>query len=85
MEKAKGLALMLRSAGFNVLYDDAGTIGKRYRRMDEVGTPFCCTIDFETLEDDTVTVRKRDDPLVVERMKREDIASFLEKECRLPL
>ena len=84
VEKAKGLASMLRMLGFNVLYDEAGTIGKRYRRMDEVGTPFCCTIDFDTLEDDTVTVRKRDDPMTVERMKRDDIGAFLEKECRLP-
>lgn len=41
-------------------YDEAGSIGKRYRRMDEIGTPYCITIDFDTLEDDTVTVRERD-------------------------
>ena len=41
-------------------YDEAGSIGKRYRREDEIGTPFCVTIDFDTLEDDTVTVRDRD-------------------------
>eukprot|EP00438_Fugacium_kawagutii_P002631 Skav201682 [mRNA] locus=scaffold641:522335:526856:- [translate_table: standard] len=85
VEKAKGLTSMLRMRGFNVLYDEAGTIGKRYRRMDEVGTPFCCTIDFDTLEDDTVTVRKRDDPMTVERMRRDEIGDFLEKECRLPI
>lgn len=85
VNKAKGLASMLRARGFNVLYDEAGTIGKRYRRMDEVGTPFCCTIDFDTLEDDTVTVRKRDDPMTVERMRRDEIGDFLEKECRLPM
>jgi glycyl-tRNA synthetase len=43
-----------------VAWDDIGNIGKRYRRQDEIGTPFCVTIDFETLEDDTVTVRDRD-------------------------
>ena len=41
-------------------YDDAGSIGRRYRRQDEVGTPFCVTVDFDTLEDRQVTVRERD-------------------------
>jgi glycyl-tRNA synthetase len=41
-------------------YDDAGSIGRRYRRQDEVGTPFCVTIDFETLDDNAVTIRDRD-------------------------
>ena len=45
---------------FNVEYDDAGSIGKRYRRQDEIGTPYCITIDFDTLEDQSVTVRDRD-------------------------
>jgi len=45
---------------FNVMYDERGSMGKRYRRMDEAGTPFCITIDGQTLEDDTVTVRDRD-------------------------
>lgn len=45
---------------FNVEYDDAGSIGKRYRRQDEIGTPYCITIDFDTLEDSSVTVRDRD-------------------------
>jgi len=45
---------------FRTQYDDAGTIGKRYRRQDEIGTPFCVTIDFDTLENDTVTIRHRD-------------------------
>ncbi len=45
---------------FPVDYDDAGSIGKRYRRQDEVGTPFCITVDFDTLEDNAVTVRDRD-------------------------
>ena len=43
-----------------VVYDDTASIGKRYRRQDAVGTPFCVTIDFETLEDNQVTVRDRD-------------------------
>ena len=45
---------------FNVLHDIAGSIGKRYRRQDEAGTPFCLTIDGQTLEDETCTVRDRD-------------------------
>jgi glycyl-tRNA synthetase len=45
---------------FNVDYDEAGSIGKRYRRQDEIGTPFCITIDFDTLNDNAVTVRNRD-------------------------
>jgi len=45
---------------YYVTYDAAGQIGRRYRRMDEVGTPFCITVDFDTLEDDTVTIRERD-------------------------
>ncbi len=45
---------------FTVEYDDAGSIGKRYRRQDEIGTPFCITIDFDTLEDQNVTIRDRD-------------------------
>lgn len=45
---------------YTTFYDEAGSIGRRYRRMDEVGTPYCVTIDFDTLEDNTVTVRERD-------------------------
>jgi len=41
-------------------YDEAGSIGRRYRRQDEVGTPFCVTVDFDSLEDNAVTVRERD-------------------------
>ena len=44
-----------------VRYDESGSIGKRYRRQDEAGTPFCITVDFEGLEDNTVTIRYRDD------------------------
>ena len=43
-----------------VTYDEAGSIGKRYRRQDEIGTPMCVTIDFDTLENNTVTIRDRD-------------------------
>ncbi|WP_246160542.1 glycine--tRNA ligase [Nocardioides humilatus] len=57
--KAKALAAELRQ-NWNVDFDDAGAIGKRYRRQDEIGTPYCVTVDFETLEDHAVTVRERD-------------------------
>jgi glycyl-tRNA synthetase len=57
--KAKALAAELRQS-WNVDFDDSGAIGKRYRRQDEVGTPYCVTVDFYTLEDDAVTVRERD-------------------------
>jgi len=52
--------MMLKKDFSRVSFDDNGNIGKRYRRQDEIGTPFCVTIDFDTLEDDTVTIRNRD-------------------------
>ncbi len=57
--KARDLAARLRQY-WNVDFDDAQAIGKRYRRQDEIGTPFCVTVDFDTLDDDAVTVRERD-------------------------
>ena len=48
------------AASWNVDFDDSGAIGRRYRRQDEIGTPYCVTVDFETLDDDAVTVRERD-------------------------
>ncbi len=56
---ARDLAAELRRT-WNVDFDDAGAIGRRYRRQDEIGTPFCVTVDFDTLEDQAVTVRERD-------------------------
>jgi glycyl-tRNA synthetase len=58
-EKAAALYRELKRE-FNVFYDDKGAIGRRYRRQDEIGTPFCFTIDGQTLQDDTVTLRERD-------------------------
>lgn len=51
---------LVRSTGYNIEYDETQSIGKRYRRQDEIGTPYCVTIDFESLEDGCVTVRERD-------------------------
>jgi glycyl-tRNA synthetase len=57
--KARDLAAELRRS-WNVEFDDAGAIGRRYRRQDEIGTPYCVTVDFDSLQDDSVTVRERD-------------------------
>ena len=59
VEKAKEVYGMLK-IHFNCQYDKSGSIGRRYRRQDEIGTPFCITIDFETLENNDVTLRDRD-------------------------
>ncbi|MEM4389492.1 MAG: glycine--tRNA ligase [Candidatus Micrarchaeia archaeon] len=60
-EKAKEIVEMLRAEGFNALYDESGSIGKRYARADEIGVPYCITIDYGTLEDESVTIRFRND------------------------
>ena len=58
--KAREIYSNLKSQIPNTMWDDNGNIGKRYRRQDEIGTPWCITVDFETLENNTVTVRDRD-------------------------
>ena len=63
---------------WNVEYDEAGQIGKRYRRQDEIGTPFCITYDFDTLEDGCVTVRDRD-TMAQERVKIDDLIAYIDK------
>lgn len=60
VSKAREVFSRIKKTVPNVAFDDNGNIGKRYRRQDEIGTPFCVTIDFQTLEDNTVTVRDRD-------------------------
>ncbi len=64
-----------------VFFDDKGAVGRRYRRQDEAGTPFCITVDTQTLEDGTVTVRERDS-MEQERVKKEDLLSYLLKKLR---
>ncbi|MCL7416760.1 MAG: glycine--tRNA ligase [Halalkalicoccus sp.] len=59
-ERAREVASELRESGLEVAYDDSGNIGRRYRRQDEVGTPVCVTVDYETAESGTVTLRDRD-------------------------
>ncbi len=66
------------SKKFNVDYDDAGSIGKRYRRQDEIGTPFCITYDFESIEDGCVTVRDRDTMEQV-RLPIADLEKYIEE------
>ncbi|MXQ63742.1 glycine--tRNA ligase [Actinomadura rayongensis] len=73
--KARDLAAQLRR-NWNVEFDDASGIGRRYRRQDEIGTPFCVTVDFDTLEDDTVTVRERD-TMSQERIAISQVEGFL--------
>jgi glycyl-tRNA synthetase len=73
--KAKDLAARLRRH-WNVDFDDAGAIGRRYRRQDEIGTPFCITVDFDTLTDDAVTVRERDS-MAQQRVGLDQVEAFL--------
>jgi glycyl-tRNA synthetase len=73
--KARDLAAELRRS-WNCDFDDAGAIGRRYRRQDEVGTPFCVTVDFDTLDDQAVTVRERDS-MGQERVGLEQIEGYL--------
>jgi glycyl-tRNA synthetase len=67
---------LVRSTGYNIEYDETQSIGKRYRRQDEIGTPYCVTVDFESLEDNMVTVRSRDS-MEQKRVKIEDLQSEL--------
>lgn len=66
---------------FMVTYDEAGSIGKRYRRQDEIGTPMCVTIDFDTLENNTVTVRDRDSMEQI-RLSVDELVPYIEKQIK---
>lgn len=77
-EKAREIGAALRKAHFTTLYDEAGAIGRRYRRQDEAGTPFCITVDGDSLTDDTVTVRHRDS-MEQERVAVSDLRDFIER------
>lgn len=74
--KAQEIWKVLKSEFGSVMYDEAGSIGKRYRRQDEIGTPYCVTIDFDTIEKGTVTVRDRDTG-AQEAIKLDDLVSYL--------
>ena len=73
--KARDLAAALRK-NWNVDFDDAGAIGRRYRRQDEVGTPFCVTVDFDSLTDQAVTIRERD-TMAQERVSLDQVETYL--------
>jgi glycyl-tRNA synthetase len=82
VDKAREVYKELRTKFSGIVFDDNGNIGKRYRRQDEIGTPYCVTIDFETIEkDQKVTVRDRDSGKQ-ERIKIEDLHEFFEKNIR---
>ncbi|WP_300679261.1 glycine--tRNA ligase [Nocardioides sp.] len=73
--KARDLATELRKH-WNIDFDDSQSIGKRYRRQDEIGTPYCITVDFDTLEDQAVTIRERD-TMSQERVALDQVSSYL--------
>lgn len=75
-EPTKALYTELKKQGFRVQFDESGSIGKRYRRHDEIGTPFCITFDFDSLDDNKVTIRDRDS-LKQERVALDQVHSFL--------
>lgn len=71
----------LKENGVSVIFDESGSIGKRYRRQDEIGTPFCLTVDYQSLDDNCVTIRDRD-TLLQERVSVNNILEFLDKKIR---
>jgi glycyl-tRNA synthetase len=80
-EKAQEIGRMLRRARLSTSYDEKAAIGRRYRRQDEVGTPFCVTVDGESLESNTVTVRHRDS-MEQERVAVPDLLTYLDEAIR---
>jgi glycyl-tRNA synthetase len=81
VELARGLKRELQGAGIRTVYDDTGAIGKLYRRQDEIGTPWCVTVDFQSLEDGTVTVRDRDS-MQQERVKTAELEGTVSRRLR---
>jgi len=77
-DKAHEIYISLKNEFGRVMWDDNGNIGKRYRRQDEIGTPWCIVIDFDTLTDNSVTIRDRD-TAKQERIKKEDIISYIKE------
>jgi glycyl-tRNA synthetase len=80
-ERAHELEEELRQAGFTTEYDEKGAIGRRYRRQDEVGTPFCVTVDGDTISDGVVTVRHRDS-MAQDRVPASELVAFLHQAVR---
>ena len=80
VDRAQNIYRMIKPI-YPVAWDDAGNIGKRYRRQDEIGTPYCITVDFETLEDGTVTVRDRDN-MQQERVAESELIAYLQEKVK---
>ena len=78
--KARDLAAELRKY-WNIDFDDAGAIGRRYRRQDEIGTPYCVTLDFDSLDDQAVTIRERD-AMTQERVAIDAVSEYLGSQLR---
>jgi len=76
VDKARNIYKEIKKYIPNTLWDDNGNVGKRYRRQDEIGTPYCVTVDFDTLEDKAVTVRDRDS-MEQERVKLDELQNYL--------
>ena len=72
------------SKKYNVAYDETGSIGKRYRRQDEVGTPYCVTVDFQTIEDNTVTIRERDSMKQI-RLPIDELESYIDQALEIKM
>ena len=81
--KAREIYIALKKEIPQTMWDDNGNIGKRYRRQDEVGTPWCITIDFDTLTDETVTIRDRDTG-TQERVALSELAAFVSSKLQAP-
>jgi len=81
-EKTNEIYLKIKTR-YDAFLDHSGAIGRRYRRLDEVGVPFAITIDHQTLEDETVTIRMRDS-MSQDRIKISEIESLLTKETSFP-
>ena len=80
VKKAREVFELLKGE-FPTIWDDRGNIGKRYYSQDEIGTPFCLTIDFDTLQDNTVTLRDRD-TMKQERVKTSDLKNILQEKLK---
>jgi glycyl-tRNA synthetase len=76
-EKAIEIKQILEN-NFRIYYDESGSIGKRYSRLDAIGVPFCITIDHDTIKDDTVTIRERDSLKQI-RIKKEELEEKLKE------
>jgi glycyl-tRNA synthetase len=81
VEMARAIKKELQADGIRTVYDDTGAIGKLYRRQDEIGTPYCLTVDFQSLEDGTVTVRDRD-TMLQQRASRSELPSVVKPRAR---